>query len=115
MTDELVHNQTDERLWDLLGLVELTYHPALAVALLLAVDAVVSWWRSSPLDGVVRRVLAPGRRVIRDRLVTFEMVSPRDAASTARPTPVTGFVDASDDSTRATGTAVTMWGSTGSF
>jgi len=80
-----------------------------------AADAALSWWRSSPLDEVVRRMLAPGRGMIRDRLVTFEMVSPLDAASTARPTPVTGFVDASEDRAPVTGTEVTMWGSTGSF
>lgn len=42
MTDELVRNQADDLLWGLLGVVELTYHPALAVAGLLAVDAVMS-------------------------------------------------------------------------
>jgi hypothetical protein len=78
-----------------------------------AADSVLTWWRSSPLDGVVRRVLAPGRGMIRDRLVTVEMVSPRGVASTARPTPVTGVADTSED--RVTGTEVTMWGSTGSF
>jgi len=80
-----------------------------------ATDAAVSGWRTSPLDAVVRRLLAPWRAVIRDRLVTFEMVSPRDVASTARPTPVTGGADASDDGARTAGTDVTMWGSTGSF
>jgi len=42
MTDEVVHSPADQYLWTLLGVVELTYHPALAVALLLAVEAVVS-------------------------------------------------------------------------
>jgi hypothetical protein len=80
-----------------------------------ATDAAVSSWQSSPLDGVVRRALAPAGGMIRDRLVTFEMVSPRDVASIARPTPVTGFVDSSDDRSRVSGAEVTMWGSTGSF
>lgn len=80
-----------------------------------ASDAVLSRWRSSPLDDVVRRVLALGREVIRNRLVTIEMVSSRDVASTARPTPVAGFANISGDGARATETEVTMWGSTGSF
>ncbi|MFB6228351.1 MAG: serine/threonine-protein kinase [Halobacteriales archaeon] len=91
---------------------------ATAIALAAAVhaaDAAVSWWRSSPLDNVVRRALAPARGMIRHRLVILEMVSPRDVASTARPTPVTGFVDTSDDRSSPTGAEVTMWGSTGSF
>lgn len=80
-----------------------------------ATDAVLSWWRPSPLDDVVRRLLAPGRGMIRNRLVTFKMVSPRDVASIARPTPVTGVADTSDDRSRTTGTEISMWGSTGSF
>lgn len=47
MTDEIVRSQDDQRLWNLLGVVELTYHPALAVALLLAADVV------SPVPAVV--------------------------------------------------------------
>jgi hypothetical protein len=42
MADDSVHNRGDRLLWNLLGVVELTYHPALAVAVLLAVNAVVS-------------------------------------------------------------------------
>jgi len=42
MPDERAHSPDDGRLWTLLGVVELTYHPALAVAVLLAVGAVVS-------------------------------------------------------------------------
>lgn len=42
MTDELLTTSDDRFLWNLLGVVELTYHPALAVAVLLAVNAVVS-------------------------------------------------------------------------
>ncbi|MFB6228352.1 MAG: hypothetical protein ABEH88_07265 [Halobacteriales archaeon] len=42
MTVELVRNRGDELLWNMLGVVELTYHPALAVAVLLVVNVVVS-------------------------------------------------------------------------
>lgn len=42
MNDELVSTPDDQRLWNLLGVVELTYHPALAIAALLAVNALVS-------------------------------------------------------------------------
>jgi hypothetical protein len=42
MSDELLPSQDDQRLWTLLGAVELTYHPALAAGLLLGVEAVVS-------------------------------------------------------------------------
>lgn len=42
MTVEVVRNKSDERLWNMLGVIELTYHPALAVAVLLAVNVVVS-------------------------------------------------------------------------
>jgi len=42
MNDELVSTPDDHLLWNLLGVVELTYHPALAIAALLAVNALVS-------------------------------------------------------------------------
>lgn len=42
MTDDVVPNRGDKLLWNLLGIVELTYHPALAIAALVVVNAVVS-------------------------------------------------------------------------
>lgn len=42
MIDELIRNSDDQLLWNLFGFVEITYHPALAVAVLLAVNAIVS-------------------------------------------------------------------------
>lgn len=42
MDNQIVSSRDDRLLWNLLGLVELTYHPLLAIAALLAVGDVVS-------------------------------------------------------------------------
>lgn len=77
-------------------------------------DVVLSKWRSSPLDAVVRWILRPVRDVIRDRLVTVEMVSQRAIAATARPTPVAGF-DSGTETVNPSETEVSRWGTMGAF
>ena len=86
----------------------------LAAVVVHAADAGLSALRLSPLDAVVRWALGPVREVIRNRLVTVEMVSQRDIAATARPTPVSGFVSEADDVDRPE-TVVSRWGTMGSF
>ena len=50
----------EELLWNLLGVVELTYHPALAVALLLAIQVAVSPVPVVTLDPVSVAVAGKG-------------------------------------------------------
>ena len=50
----------EEFLWNLLGIVELTYHPALAVAILFAIDMAVSPVPVVTLDPVSVAVTAEG-------------------------------------------------------
>jgi len=42
MSDDAFRIRGDDRLWDLLGAIELTYHPVLAIALLAGIEAIVS-------------------------------------------------------------------------
>lgn len=50
MSDDAFRTRGDDRLWDLLGAIELTYHPLLAVALLAGIEAAVSPVPSLALD-----------------------------------------------------------------
>lgn len=59
MTDETAR-PAKGFLWNLLGIVELTYHPALAVALLFAIDMAVSTVPVVTLDPVSVAITAEG-------------------------------------------------------
>lgn len=65
MFDELVRTPDDQLLWNLLGVVEITYHPALAVAVLLAVDAVMSPVPAVTFDPLAITVTGQGLPVTR--------------------------------------------------
>lgn len=59
MTDDAVFPD-EEFLWDLLGIIELTYHPVLVVALLFGIEAALSSVPVVTLDPVSVAITAEG-------------------------------------------------------